>query len=104
MGWLTAAEPFTEKFTYQIHGTALGPCSFTQVCLQGWQATSVPLLLGVSMQAFAIVGLCCYQVVLPLTHEVTAGLCTDTVWLTGVHVTAVGHGCSDDAALGQCRP
>ena len=52
VGWLTAAEHFTEKFTYQIHGTALGPCSTTQVCLQSWQAQSVLLLLGVSMQAF----------------------------------------------------
>ena len=103
MGWLTAAEPFTEKFTYQIHGTALGPCSFTQVCLQSWQAKSVPLL-RVVMQAFAILGPCCNQLVLLLMREATAAQCTDAALLTDVHVTAAGHGCSDDAALGQCRP
>eukprot|EP00891_Asterochloris_glomerata_P003670 jgi/Astpho2/3670/fgenesh1_pg.00059_%23_23_t len=45
VGWLTAAEHFTEKFTYQIHGTALGPCSTTQV------------MIAVMMQHWGNVGL-----------------------------------------------
>ena len=33
LGWLTAHPTFVDKFTFHMHGTALGPCSTTQVCL-----------------------------------------------------------------------
>ncbi|KAL3159334.1 hypothetical protein ABBQ32_011286 [Trebouxia sp. C0010 RCD-2024] len=33
LGWLTAHPHFVDKFTYHMHGTALGPCSTTQVML-----------------------------------------------------------------------
>ena len=31
LGWLTAHPHFVDKFTFHMHGTALGPCSTTQV-------------------------------------------------------------------------
>ena len=31
LGWLTAAPAFVDKLTFHMHGTALGPCSTTQV-------------------------------------------------------------------------
>ena len=31
LGWLTAPPHFVDKFTFHMHGTALGPCSTTQV-------------------------------------------------------------------------
>ena len=39
LGWLTAHPHFVDKFTFHMHGTALGPCSTTQVIhvTLGWQ-------------------------------------------------------------------
>ena len=31
LGWLTAHPTFVDKLTFHMHGTALGPCSTTQV-------------------------------------------------------------------------
>ncbi len=31
LGWLTAHPAFVDKLTFHMHGTALGPCSTTQV-------------------------------------------------------------------------
>ena len=31
VGWLTAHPAFVDKLTFHMHGTALGPCSTTQV-------------------------------------------------------------------------
>ena len=33
LGWVTAHPTFVDKLTWHMHGTALGPCSTTQVVL-----------------------------------------------------------------------
>ena len=34
LGWVTAHATFVDKVTWHMHGTALGPCSTTQVILE----------------------------------------------------------------------